>query len=133
MCLSIPEAINNLVSCFSNKQELIGFGFGMIIGSGIFDFTFAFGVSAFTSYIYHQEEVQLKAAKIIKLPIFYFFNIALLTYITSLDLVKIYYLTGVIFLLPVTYMLFIESVAIESQKDSEDEDELFQRAFNHRL
>lgn len=33
---SIPELSTNLLSCLSDKPEMIGFGFGAIVGSGVF-------------------------------------------------------------------------------------------------
>ena len=66
LCISIPETINNFVSCFSKSNKLLGFGFGIIIGSGVYDFTFALGISALTSWIVFKNEViQLKLDGII--------------------------------------------------------------------
>lgn len=36
LCLSIPETTTNTVATFSSKQSMEGFGFGLIIGSGIY-------------------------------------------------------------------------------------------------
>lgn len=66
LCISIPETINNFVSCFSKSNKLLGFGFGIIIGSGVYDFTFALGVSALTAWmVFKGEVIQLKLDGII--------------------------------------------------------------------
>ena len=33
---SVPEMTTNILSCFDDNKEMIGFGFGAIVGSGIF-------------------------------------------------------------------------------------------------
>ena len=33
---SIPELSTNLLSCLTDKPEMVGFGFGAIVGSGVF-------------------------------------------------------------------------------------------------
>jgi hypothetical protein len=58
---SVPEMTTNTLSCFNKSQEMIDFGFGAIVGSGVFgfrfnnikDFTLCFGVAALYSFNYH--------------------------------------------------------------------------------
>lgn len=33
---SVPEMTTNIISCFSERKEMVGFGFGVIVGSGVF-------------------------------------------------------------------------------------------------
>ena len=50
---SIPEMLTNIFSCTSSNPQMLGFGFGTIAGSGIFDFTVCLGIAAIFSYFYH--------------------------------------------------------------------------------
>lgn len=55
--MSIPEMTTNVLSCFDDNQEMIGFGFGTILGSGIFDFTICLGIASLFSLHYHKKEL----------------------------------------------------------------------------
>jgi Ca2+/Na+ antiporter len=57
--ISIPELTTNLLSCASFKNEMIGYGFGAIVGSGVFDFTVCFGIMSLFSFHHHRKSIKL--------------------------------------------------------------------------
>ena len=36
ICNSIPEFSTNILSCFAKEKEMVNYGFGTIVGSGVF-------------------------------------------------------------------------------------------------
>jgi Ca2+/Na+ antiporter len=57
----------------------------------VFDFTFALGISALTSYFYHKQEISLKIEGIIWLILLYISSVIYVTYISSLADLKLYH------------------------------------------
>jgi Ca2+/Na+ antiporter len=64
--ISIPELTTNLLSCSSFKNEMIGYGFGAIVGSGVFDFTICFGIMSMFSHYHHKRAIKLKLKALLR-------------------------------------------------------------------
>lgn len=64
--ISIPELTTNILSVFSDKVEMIGYGFGAIVGSGVFDFTICFGITAVFSNYYHSDAITFKMKPLLR-------------------------------------------------------------------
>lgn len=64
--ISIPELTTNLLSCATFKNEMIGYGFGAIVGSGVFDFTICFGVMSLVSFNHHKKPIKLKLGPLLR-------------------------------------------------------------------
>ena len=47
---SVPEFSTNMISCLSEKPELVGFGFGAVVGSGVFGNIFSSKIYLIYSY-----------------------------------------------------------------------------------
>ena len=65
----------NVLSVFSNNVEMIGYGFGAIVGSGVFgnelvyifaDFTLCFGITAIFSNYYLGQATQFKLKPLLR-------------------------------------------------------------------
>ena len=52
--LSIPEMTTSILSVTSLDKGMVEYGFGAIVGSGVFDFTLCLGIVAIYSNYYHQ-------------------------------------------------------------------------------
>jgi Ca2+/Na+ antiporter len=72
----------------------------------VFDFTFALGISALTSYFYHKQEISLKIEGIIWLILLYISSVIYVTYISSLADLKLYHLVFLLCCIPFTYEVF---------------------------
>lgn len=46
----VPELTLNLIAVFSHDDEMIGFGFGSILGAGIYNLTLCFGLASIASF-----------------------------------------------------------------------------------
>ena len=63
---SIPEMITNVLSVFDSEKETFNYGFGVIIGSGVFgkelklDFTVCFGIAGIYTYIHHKRDIKFR-------------------------------------------------------------------------
>ena len=66
MGISIPELTTNLLSCSSFKNEMVGYGFGVIVGSGAFDFTVCFGIMSLFSFYHHKKSIKLKLRALLR-------------------------------------------------------------------
>lgn len=64
--ISIPELTTNLLSCATFKNEMIGYGFGAIVGSGVFDFTICFGIMSMFSQYHHKRPIKLKLRALLR-------------------------------------------------------------------
>jgi len=108
LCLAIPETTTNTISTFFSKKEMEGFGFGLIIGSGIYDFTFAFGIACLASSIVHKRQkrpdAQVEASSVYPTIGLYIGVGSYISFLTSLPVVDWKYPLSIILTLPLSYL-----------------------------
>ena len=108
LCLAIPETTTNTISTFFSKKEMEGFGFGLIIGSGIYDFTFAFGIACLASSLVHKRQkrpdAQVEASSVYPTIGLYIGVGSYISFLTSLPVVDWKYPLSIILTLPLSYL-----------------------------
>jgi Ca2+/Na+ antiporter len=78
---SVPEFSTNMISSFSSKPEMVGFGFGAIIGSGVFDFTLCFGIASCFSYYVHKKGILFDLNALLRDIIIYLATMLFIIYV----------------------------------------------------
>lgn len=85
--MSIPELTTNILSCF--KSARIGYGFGAIVGSGVFgnfidsfkDFTVCFGLMSLFSNYYHKKALRMNLKALMRDIYVYLLTLLFLTFV----------------------------------------------------
>ncbi|CAD8102975.1 unnamed protein product [Paramecium primaurelia] len=77
--MSIPELTTNILSCF--KSSRIGYGFGAIVGSGVFDFTVCFGLMSLFSNYYHKRALRMNLKALMRDIYVYLLTLLFLTFV----------------------------------------------------
>lgn len=85
---SIPEMTTNILSCFAKEKGMINYGFGTIVGSGVFgstffhsDFTICFGIACIFSENYHSEVKKFQIKPLLRDIYIYLFSLLYLVWI----------------------------------------------------
>lgn len=60
---------------------MLGYGFGSIVGSGVYDFTVCFGIASIFSYSYHKKAISFKLKPLLRDIYIYLFNLLVLVYV----------------------------------------------------
>jgi len=102
---------------------MVGFGFGTIIGSGVYDFTLVFAAASIVSSIVHKDAQVLDPMQVFPLLGLYIFYAAYVTLVSSLDTMTFYLPLPLLLLLPMSYRVFRFAASFGSD-NPEDNDYL---------